>query len=176
VAVVCVVDLGGDSCHSETINPLVKNSLINLFLEYISVQNPRSLLNSTHTIINPNLKPAAIQRHPPKHTYRAPSLHPSTPPSRPLPITALHPRSRLLGSSTTTTALTLQFVVFFVPPPHFGVALHFLLLPLPRAVDAQSAVGFDDAAEGHAGHLEESGEIVKLFDHWACTYISLEGV
>lgn len=78
------------------------------------------------------------------------SLHPW---SLRFPIAALHPCSRRLNSTTT---LPLQLIVFFVPSPHFGVASNFLLLPLPRAVDAQPAVGFDDAAEGHAGHLEEA--------------------
>lgn len=73
-------------------------------------------------------------------------------------ITAFHSCSGLLGRNTT--APTLQLVVFFVPPPHFGVAEHFLLLPLPRAVHAQPAVCFDDAAEGHAGHLEEAVDFI----------------
>jgi hypothetical protein len=57
---------------------------------------------------------------------------------------------------------TLQIVVLFVPPPDFSVAQDFLLLPLPGAVDSEAAVGFDDAAEGHAGHLEEAGSVVSI--------------
>jgi hypothetical protein len=32
---------------------------------------------------------------------------------------------------------------------------------LPRAVDAEPAVCFDDAAEGHAGHLEEAADFIR---------------
>jgi hypothetical protein len=55
-----------------------------------------------------------------------------------------------------------RFILLFVPLPHFGVSQVFLVLSLPGAVQAQTSVGFDDAAECHAGHLEEAVRGVSL--------------
>jgi hypothetical protein len=59
----------------------------------------------------------------------------------------------LLTSQIPTTD---QLVLLFVPLPHFGVSQVLLVLSLPGTVYAQASIGFDDAAEGHAGHLEET--------------------
>jgi hypothetical protein len=61
--------------------------------------------------------------------------------------------SRLAGSLIPTAD---RFILLLVPLPHFGVSQVLLVLPLPGSVQAQAAVGFDDAAECHAGHLKET--------------------
>jgi hypothetical protein len=61
--------------------------------------------------------------------------------------------SRLAGSPIPTAD---RFVLLLVPLPHFCVSQVLLVLPLPGSVQAQAAVGFDDAAKGHAGHLDEA--------------------
>lgn len=72
-----------------------------------------------------------------------------------------HATLRLLFRLLASLLTAHQLVLLLVPPPHLGISQVLLVLPLPGAVQAQASVGFDDAAKGHAGHLEEAGSRIS---------------
>lgn len=113
-----------------------------LFSQEYQTQDEQAQYKNTDKTIQASLSPP-LPSHVSSHPCKSGTLPFSLP-------------SRLLRSVSTRTRISNLLEILLIPPPDLGVARGFLHPPLHGAVVAQAPVRFQDAADCHAGHLEET--------------------